>query len=140
MGRRENLLAIARRFGVESLGDDPSQYGLSLTLGGGEITLLELTRGYSVFANGGAYVPTTAIRCVLDSDDNIIFEYNDGCPRGNETERSVFRAGFGTNVLDPRIAFLISDILGDERRARRYGFAQRSVDGDILTSVRQDNG
>ena len=34
----DNLLAIMRRFGVESLSDDPSQYGLSLTLGGGEIT------------------------------------------------------------------------------------------------------
>jgi penicillin-binding protein 1C len=133
----ENLLAIMRRFGVQSLSDDPSQYGLSLTLGGGEITLLELTRGYSVFANGGAYVPTTAIRCILDSDDNIIFEYNDGCPRGNETERTVFNSGFGTNVLDPRIAFLITDILGDEvTRQAIMGSHSDLWTGNVLTSVK----
>lgn len=133
----ENLLATARRFGIQSLGDDASQYGLSLTLGGGEITLLELTRGYGIFANGGAYVPTTAIRCVLDSDDNILFEYNDGCPRGSETERSFFRQGFGTDVLDPRIAFLISDILGDEgMRQPAMGFHSDLWTGDILSSVK----
>ncbi|HLU09286.1 MAG TPA: transglycosylase domain-containing protein [Oceanobacillus sp.] len=133
----ENLLAIMRRFGVESLGDDPSQYGLSLTLGGGEITLLELTRGYSVFANGGAYVPSTAIRCILASDDTIIYEYNDGCPRGVETERTVFRAGFGTDVLDPRIAFLISDILGDEEARRPVMGPQSDLwTGNILSSVK----
>ena len=98
---------------------------------------MELTRGYSVFANGGAFVPSTAILCVLDSDDNILFEYNDGCPRGNETERTVFRSAFGTDVLDSRIAFLISDILGDEE-ARQGVMGSRSDlwTGNILSSVK----
>ena len=44
----ENLIAIMRRFGIESIEPDPSRYGLSLTLGGGDVTLLEMTRGFSV--------------------------------------------------------------------------------------------
>ncbi|MFN8452178.1 MAG: hypothetical protein U0521_27175 [Anaerolineae bacterium] len=59
--RAPSLLEIAQRFGVESLGTDPSQYGVSLTLGGGDITLLELTRVYATFANGGSLVPTTSM-------------------------------------------------------------------------------
>ena len=109
----ENLLALMQRFGVESLGMDASLYGLSLTLGGGEITLLELTRGYSVFANGGVLVPTIAILCILDGEDNIVYEYENGCPSGNRTDTTVSEAGYGTQVLDPRIAFIISDVLAD---------------------------
>lgn len=109
----ESLLSIMQRFGVRSLGNDASRFGLSLTLGGGEVTLLELTRAYSVFANQGAYVPTTAILCVLSSKDEIIYQYENSCPRGISTAKTVNQRGFGTQILDPRIAFLISDILGD---------------------------
>ncbi len=107
------LLEIMQRFGVRSLGTDASRYGLSLTLGGGEVTLLELTRAYSVFANQGAYVPSTAILCVLNSQDEILYQYENACPRGNESGNTVNQRGFGQQVLDPRIAFVISDILGD---------------------------
>jgi peptidoglycan glycosyltransferase len=77
------LLDLLQRFGVQSLGSDASFYGLSLTLGGGDISPLELTRAYSVFANDGYLVDTHAILCVLDNDDNILYEYVGGCPRGN---------------------------------------------------------
>ena len=132
-----SLLEIASRFGVNSLGSDASQYGLSLTLGGGEMTLLELTRAYTVFANGGAFVPSTAILCVLDNQDNVIYEYEDGCPRGNTTPTSVIRDGYGRQVLDPRIAFVISDILADNNaRAPVMGSNSPLNTGDLGTSVK----
>jgi penicillin-binding protein 1C len=109
----ENFLAFAPRFGINSLGTDASRYGLSLTLGGGEMTLLELVRGYSVFANGGTYVPTVAIRCIVTSDERIVFNYENGCPRGQADERTVTRQGYGQQVIDARIAYVISDFLGD---------------------------
>ncbi len=109
----ENLLEIAQRFGIRSLGNDASRYGLSLTLGGGEVTLLELTRAFSVFANQGSLVPTTSLLCILTSDNQIIYEYEGGCPRGTPTNRTVSEGGYGRQVLDPRIAFVISDILAD---------------------------
>ena len=92
------LLEIARRFGVESLGDDASSYGLSLTLGGGELTPLELTTAYAVFANGGHRIEPHLVTRVTDSQGNPIYE----AP-----------AAVGEEVLDPRIAFLISSILSD---------------------------
>jgi penicillin-binding protein 1C len=109
-----NLLAMARRLGIESLGDDAAQYGLSLTLGGGELTPLELATAYAVLANGGSLVEPRAIRCVLDSDDAIIYEYNGGCPpEAVVTPESRIVSPGGVPVLDPRIAFLITDILSD---------------------------
>ncbi|NJK33431.1 MAG: hypothetical protein HC927_14080, partial [Deltaproteobacteria bacterium] len=42
----EYFLNYMRRMGVESLGTDPSRFGLSLTLGGGDVTLLEMTNAY----------------------------------------------------------------------------------------------
>jgi len=109
----EALLELMRRFGVTTLDEDASQYGLSLTLGGGEVTLIELTNAYAVFANQGAYVPVTSILCIVNSDNEIIYQYENSCPEGRPTDNTVNRTGFGKQVLDPRIAFLITDILGD---------------------------
>ncbi len=131
------LLALMQRFGVETLGTDASRYGLSLTLGGGEITLLELTRAYGVFANQGLYVETEAIRCILDNDDNIIYQYENGCPHGNVTPQTVARSALGEQVLDPRIAFLISDMLADNRaRTPAMGSQSALYTPSILTSVK----
>lgn len=141
----ENLLETMNRFGVQSLADDPSQYGLSLTLGGGEITLLELTRAYTIFVNQGRLFPSQSIRCILNGDDYIIYEFNVSCPRGEivtdvmlaacEEQPSEAQAAYcslpapsqreavgGKAVLDARIAFLIQDILSDnEARSPAMG-------------------
>jgi len=131
------LLNIMQRFGVQSLGNDASYYGLSLTLGGGEVTLLELTRAYSVFANGGLLVPSTMIRCIVDGDSNIIYQYENGCPLGQPTARTVNVMAYGLPVLDPRIAFLISDILADnEARTPAMGARSPLYTGDIVSSVK----
>ncbi len=107
------LLNIAQRFGVRSLGTDASKYGLALTLGGGELTPLELTQAYSVIANGGSFVPATSILCVLNGDGTILYEYETGCPKGQVTKATISATANPRPVLDPRIAFVIADILGD---------------------------
>ncbi len=94
----ENLLEIASRLGIESLGNDASFYGLSLTLGGGEVTPLEMATAFSVFANGGHRITPHVIMRVTDNEGNVLYEA--------ASER-------GEQVLDPRIAFLISNILSD---------------------------
>ena len=86
----EYLLSLLRRFGITTLDEDASNYGLSLTLGGGEVTLIELTNAFAVFANQGSYVPVTSILCVIDSDDQILYQYEDGCPNGQINERTEF--------------------------------------------------
>lgn len=107
------LLEFMRRFGVTTLNEDASQYGLSLTLGGGEVTLIELTNAYAIYANQGSYVPVTSILCIVNSDGNILYQYENSCPEGRSTEQTVNRTGFGKQVLDPRIAYIMTDIMGD---------------------------
>jgi hypothetical protein len=108
------LLSLMRRFGTTSLSQDASQYGLSLTLGGGEMSLVELVAGYSVFANQGAYVEPTSILCIIDPNGNVIYMYENGCPAdATITGNTYQRVGLGRQVLDPRIAFIITDILSD---------------------------
>jgi membrane peptidoglycan carboxypeptidase len=94
------------------LGDRPQFVWGFAHAGGGEITLLELTSGYSVFANHGARVQPTAILCVVKSDGTLLYQYETTCPQGDVSPQTVARNGLGVQVLDPRIAFLIGDILG----------------------------
>ncbi|MFQ3536556.1 MAG: transglycosylase domain-containing protein [Aggregatilineales bacterium] len=136
----EALLSFSARLGIRSLEPNPARYGLSLTLGGGEVTPLELARAYSVFANEGRLVPTTSILCITNSDNEIVYEYEGGCagrPRAAMSERSILNAASGKAVLDPRIAFVISDILADNN-ARAAAMGARSplrTDG-IVSSVK----
>jgi len=93
------LLETARQLGVSSWNEDSSQYGLSLTLGGGDVTPLELTGIYSTFANGGKRVAPTSILRVQKSNGSVLYEYQ--APQGEQ-------------VIDSGVAFLISDILADD--------------------------
>jgi 1A family penicillin-binding protein len=92
------FLDLAQRMGLSSLSQDASAYGLSLTLGGGDVTPLELTGAYSVFANGGYRIAPVAVLKVENSAGEVLFEYQPA----------------PEPVLDPRVAYLISDILDDD--------------------------
>jgi membrane peptidoglycan carboxypeptidase len=99
------LIAMAKRLGLTSL--TRNDYGLSLTLGGGEVSLLEMTGGYAVIANGGLKVPPVAISKITDYKGNVVFNYQPPA---------------GERVLRPEHAFLISSILSDNAaRIPTYG-------------------
>jgi 1A family penicillin-binding protein len=100
-------LDTAHDMGITSLNGGADRYGLSLTLGGGEVTLLDLTRAYGVFATGGELTPTMAVLKVEDKYGHVLEE--------NEPEKS-------KSVLDPQVAYLINNILSDDSaRARVFG-------------------
>jgi 1A family penicillin-binding protein len=103
------LIAMTRRLGFTSLTRD--DYGLSLTLGGGEVSLLEMTGGYAVIANGGVKIPPVAISKIVDFKGNVVYEYQP--PSGEQ-------------VLRPEHAFLMSSILSDNA-ARTPVFGANSV-------------
>ncbi len=96
----------ARDLGISSLSTS-NQYGLTLVLGGGEVSLLELTGAYSVFANDGErHTPTP----ILKIDDLA----------GNNLETYETKAG--KRVLPEQTARLISSILSDNNaRAPTFG-------------------
>ena len=93
-----------------------SRYGLSLTLGGGEVRLLDLTAAYAAFTNGGARVEPFAISRVETLVGDALWD---------ASRRSTLDAPRST-ALDPRVAFLITDILSDEN-ARVPAFGQSNV-------------
>jgi 1A family penicillin-binding protein len=92
-----DMIEMAGRLGITSF-TDPQRYGLSLTLGGGEIMLLEHTAAYGVFANGGVRVPPVAITRIEDSRGQVIYDYQP--PAGEQ-------------VISAQHAYLITSILSD---------------------------
>lgn len=69
-GIRDSI-RLAERMGIESL-EGADQYGLTLVLGGGEVSLLDMTSAYGVFANEGVRVPYNAILEVKDRNGNTL--------------------------------------------------------------------
>jgi membrane carboxypeptidase/penicillin-binding protein len=106
----ETMTGLARRLGITTF-DDLEALGLAVTLGGGEVRLLEETAAYAAFANGGYAVQPVAIRRVEDEAGNLLWSKG---------------AGLGPRVLDERVAYLVTDVLGDDR-ARIPSFGEASV-------------
>ena len=94
------FLEFGRQMGITTWQGDSSEYGLSLTLGGAEVTPLELAAAYGVFANGGLQVPPVSILRVEKGSGELLYAY--------EPEQPPAR------VLDARVAYLINDILDDD--------------------------
>ncbi|MFY9457944.1 MAG: PBP1A family penicillin-binding protein [Candidatus Spechtbacterales bacterium] len=92
-----DTIKLARDLGIASLNNDPSHYGLSLVLGGGDVTLLEETAAYGVFSQDGIYNKPNALLKVISKDGETL------------TEPKTTSKG----VLDPEIARLINSILSD---------------------------
>ncbi|MBN1920608.1 MAG: penicillin-binding protein 1C [Anaerolineae bacterium] len=105
-----SLTTLARQLGITSF-DGAKQLGLAAALGGGEVRLLEETAAYAAFANGGFRVNPVAILRVEDAEGRVLWQDP---------------SGRGAQVLDPRVAFLVSDILSDDL-ARAPSFGENSV-------------
>jgi 1A family penicillin-binding protein len=70
-----NAITLAQAMGLSTI-VDPSRYGLSLVLGGGEVTLLELTNAYGVFANNGIYHKQQGILEIKDQDGSVLQKFS----------------------------------------------------------------
>ena len=110
----KSMLQTAFDLGLESL--EPTQenmrrLGLSVTLGGGEVRLIDLISAYAAFANGGLKVKSQAILKVEDNKGRILEEY---------------KPMKGKRVLTKEQAFLINDILADNK-ARLITFGSHSL-------------
>ncbi len=103
------LVETARRLGVTTL--TRPDYGMSLTLGGGEIPLTEMVGAYAVFATGGRRVQPISITRIEDASGAVVFEH---------------QHSQGEQIVRPEHAFLISHILSDNA-ARTPAFGPNSV-------------
>jgi 1A family penicillin-binding protein len=130
------MIDLARKMGI-STWEDESRFGLSLTLGGGEVTMLEMAEAYGVFANYGSRVELQPILTVKDSQGRNLEEFhcNDRDSRKlGHNQSTVYAAEAAATeiiscesekVMDAKVAFLISDILSDNT-ARTPAFGSSS--------------
>lgn len=101
-------LNTARDLGITTL-TDVNRYGLTLVLGGGEVSLLDITGAYGVFANDGVKNTPNGILRIEDHNGNVLESFT---PRPAQ-------------VLDTQVAREISDVLSDND-ARAPAFGERS--------------
>lgn len=96
----DNVVNLAKKMGYTDLisGD---QYGTSIGLGTGEVTLYQMVTAYSVFANGGKKIAFTPFLRIETSDGKIIENNEDAVPKAIE-------------VLDPQIAYSINHVISDK--------------------------
>lgn len=99
-------IQTAHDMGITSL-NQPERYGVSLVLGGGEVSPLDMAQAYATLANYGRKVPLKAITRVEDRNAKDITRPNRQQPE---------------QVVDPRLAFMITDILSDNNaRVEEFG-------------------
>jgi 1A family penicillin-binding protein len=72
----KDSINFAKDLGITTL-NDPERYGLSLVIGGGETTLLDMTSVYSVFANNGIRNPYTGILSIEDSSGQVLEKFEE---------------------------------------------------------------
>jgi len=101
------VLDLADSLGYTSFGDR-SRFGLSLVLGGGEVTLLEHVNAFAAFSREGVWYPYFSLLRVEDSDGRVLEEYHK--PKGEK-------------VVDANYTRMLSDVLSDNP-ARSYVFGE----------------
>lgn len=122
-----DVLSLAHEAGFTTL-NDPERYGLALVLGGGEVTLLDETGAYSIFANEGNKYPVTEILKIEDKKGNVLED---------NTHQE------GKKVLDTEIARQINYILSDNAlRAPIFGAVSylnlKNREAAVKTGTTQD--
>lgn len=119
-----NFIDFAKQMGITTF-NDPRNYGLSLTLGGGEVRPYDMAEAYGVFANGGIREPLISILKVEDYKGKVLEEH-----KLNELS--------GDRVMSPGVTFIVSHMLHDNN-ARTEAFGPSSflnVSGHPEVSVK----
>jgi 1A family penicillin-binding protein len=97
----DDALRAARNLGITSLNKSAEFYGLSLVLGGGEVSLLEMTSSYATFANDGKYNKPVAILKIVDANGKVLEENK---PSEGEQRISAEAARRLSSVLSDNVA------------------------------------
>jgi len=105
----EKFIPFAQKMGLETL-SDPKRYGLSLTLGGGEVRMTDMAVAFGVFANLGIKQPLISILEVSDYTGKVL-------------EKTQIKEG--ERIIPMEVAYLISHALLDNN-ARLVAFGSSS--------------
>lgn len=124
----ETFINQATKMGITSW-NDPSKYGLSLTLGGGEVRMIDLVQAFSVLANQGVKTPLTPFIKIEDYTGKVLKEVN--LKQRAEDFRLLTEydaessLGELTRVMDKAPAYMTAHIMQDNA-ARTQAFGSRS--------------
>ena len=105
----DNFINFAQKLGIDSW-FDRSRYGLSLTLGGGEVKMTDMAEAFGTLANLGYKLPLSSYLKIENNQGEVIKELRP----------------FKIREMDPGVAFIISDILADNF-ARTWAFGPGST-------------
>ncbi len=101
-----NFLQFAQNAGLSTL-NDPNRYGLAITLGGGEVKMVDMAKAYSMFPNQGTTTPLTSILEVKSQGGDLIPDLIKEEPK---------------HLISGKTAFYINSILSDDdARAPTFG-------------------
>ncbi|HTP08866.1 MAG TPA: transglycosylase domain-containing protein [Anaerolineae bacterium] len=119
-----DFLAVARRLGIDTL--TRTDYGPALTLGGGEVPLIEMTDAFGTLANNGVYMPPVSLLRVEKSDGTPVCKFT---PPGQDSQglpACQLIENTGAQLVRPQHAYLLTNILSDNT-ARTPAFGANSV-------------
>lgn len=100
-GEQDEIINLSERLGIRSL-DRRSDYGWPLSLGTGELQMIELAQAYSVFANQGKKISLNPILKITDKKGKTLEDYSDSKP--TEVE-----------VLSEEVVYLVNSSLSDDK-------------------------
>lgn len=107
------FLENAKALGITTL--TRNDYWLALTLGGGEVPLLEMAGMYQTFANGGKRMPPVAIRQVTNAQGKVLCQFTPPGQDSKGIKPCQESPDTGKQVITPEHAYLITSILSDKR-------------------------
>ena len=105
----DEMVSFAKKLGITTW-NDSSRFGLSLTLGGGEVFMTDMATVFGTFANKGERISLSGIKRIYDAQNKTLFE----------------NKPIGKHVVSQETSFILSDILSDNF-ARRWEFGTQSA-------------
>ncbi len=124
----DDFIASASGFMITTF-TDPSRYGLSLTLGGGEVKMTEMAQAFSSFANEGTPKELAPILKITNKNGEELYKYKDPNIVSDVTKPLQYPDFLnieGKRAISKETAFLISHILSDNS-ARSTAFGSSSL-------------
>lgn len=116
----DKVINTAHSLGITSLNDKPENYGLPLSLGSGEVKLVDMVEAFSTFADNGKRMPQTSILRILDNNNSEIT-----LPKRNKEQ-----------IISVQTAKTISSILSDNQaRSATFGYSS-PLKTDKTTAVK----
>lgn len=129
------MIEMGQKMGIATW-EDTSRFGLSLTLGGGDVHLIDLAEAYAVLANYGERSNFVSILSATNYKGEIIEENTCTQSKLGKYLTRITPYSYAAEaakdicekeqVLDPRVAFLLTNILSDNQ-ARSPSFGSQSL-------------